>query len=304
MTVMHFQGMDALVLQAADGARATVTLHGGHLVSWIPAGGEEMLYLSPRSAFAAGQAIRGGVPVIFPQFSARGPLTRHGFARLLAWQPVRHDVEQGQARAVLRLTDDAVTRASWPYGFALELTLRVGANTLTLALSCLNTGKDSLSFSAALHTYLRTDDIDRTSVQGLTGRRYQDALDGLEKLQSSEVLRFDTEQDRVYPAVGGDLHLHELRGGHEHRTAVRRGSAPQLAERRYSSERRVQISQRGFEDVVVWNPGAAKCAALADMPADGWRHMVCVEAARIERPVVLAPGACWVGQQQLARVSG
>ena len=31
-------------------------LHGAHLTSWIPAGGEEQLYLSPKSSFATGQA--------------------------------------------------------------------------------------------------------------------------------------------------------------------------------------------------------------------------------------------------------
>ena len=49
-----FQGREAIALHAPDGARATVLLHGGHLVSWLPAGGAEQLYLSPKSGFAAG----------------------------------------------------------------------------------------------------------------------------------------------------------------------------------------------------------------------------------------------------------
>jgi glucose-6-phosphate 1-epimerase len=35
------------------------------------------------------------------------------------------------------------------------------------------------------------------------------------------------------------------------------------------------------------------------MPPNDWRHMVCVEAARVERPVALAPGQCWAGEQHL-----
>ena len=77
----RFEGLDAVELRAPDGARATVLLHGGHVVSWVPAGADEQLYLSPKSSFAPGSAIRGGVPVIFPQFNTRGPLQRHGFAR-------------------------------------------------------------------------------------------------------------------------------------------------------------------------------------------------------------------------------
>ncbi|MCH5754687.1 hypothetical protein MMA59_22970, partial [Salmonella enterica] len=66
---------DVIRLTAPDGATATMSLNGGHLLSWQPAGAPEQLYLSPRSEYASGKkAIRGGVPVIFPQFSDRGPL--------------------------------------------------------------------------------------------------------------------------------------------------------------------------------------------------------------------------------------
>ena len=40
-------GQPAMRLRAPDGAEATVLLHGGHIVSWIPAGDQERLYLSP-----------------------------------------------------------------------------------------------------------------------------------------------------------------------------------------------------------------------------------------------------------------
>ena len=47
-----------------DGAQATVLVHGAHLVSWIPAGGEEQLYLSPAAKYGLGASVRGGVPVM------------------------------------------------------------------------------------------------------------------------------------------------------------------------------------------------------------------------------------------------
>src|SRR5205085_926570 len=62
---------------------------------------------------------------------------------------------------------------------------------------------------------------------------------------------------------------------------------------------RVVIRQDGFRDVVVWNPGAHPPAPLPGLPPDGYRQFVCVEAAVIEHPVPLAPGALWRGAQRL-----
>ena len=62
-----FDGQPAVHLRSPAGAQATVLLHGAHVVSWIPALGEEQLYLSPTSALGGTAAVRGGVPVIFPQ---------------------------------------------------------------------------------------------------------------------------------------------------------------------------------------------------------------------------------------------
>ena len=249
------------------------------MVSWVPAGADEQLYLSPESAFAAGQAVRGGVPVIFPQFNTRGPLQRHGFARNKAWQIVLAQQRADEALAVLQLRDDAATRASWPHAFGLELRVRIGTAWLEITLSCQNQGHAPLTFTGALHTYLRVDTLAGVGLHGLAGLQYWDAVADSTRIEREESLQPGGDLDRVYYGVDRDLLLRESRGRHE---------------------RRLQIHQQGFEDVVVWNPGAAKCAALPDMPADGYRNMVCVEAARITRPVQLAARASWSGMQKLS----
>ncbi|WP_457825643.1 aldose epimerase family protein, partial [Staphylococcus aureus] len=63
--------------------------------------------------------------------------------------------------------------------------------------------------------------------------------------------------------------------------------------------RTLQVSQTGFEDVVVWNPGPEGAAALPDLPDADHRVMLCVEAAQASRPVTVAPGATWEGSQTL-----
>ncbi|MET0518034.1 MAG: D-hexose-6-phosphate mutarotase [Burkholderiaceae bacterium] len=279
--ITRHEGLEALELLAPDGARATVALHGAHVLSWIPAGAGEQLYLSPKTALATGQAIRGGVPVIFPQFAERGPLQRHGFARTKPWQLVSAEVGADDALAVLRLGDDAATRMFWPHAFEAELSVRVAGRELQIELACENTGDAPFSFSAALHSYLGLDDLDSASVQGLAGLRYWDATEKVEKTQRVDLLLPGAGQgdlDRIYYQAHQDLTLREQRG---------------------EQERQLLIRQQGFEDAVVWNPGAAKCAALADMPADGFRKMLCIEAASVARPVELQPGQSWAGMQSL-----
>ena len=106
VAINRFNGHEALALRTSDGSSATVLLHGAHALSWVPAGQGEQFYLSPSSSYAAVAPIRGGVPVIFPQFSGQGPLQRHGFARNMVWELVQTEAGADGAQAVLRLRDD------------------------------------------------------------------------------------------------------------------------------------------------------------------------------------------------------
>ena len=276
-----FHGQPALQLASGDGARACVLLHGAHLVSWVPAGGEEQLYLSPRAVFDGRQAVRGGVPVIFPQFNQRGPLPRHGFARQRAWRAL--SLEQGatDALAVLRLVDDEATRALWPQPFVAELSVRITGARLDIELAVEHREPDEggpapaeMSFTAALHTYLRVADVASSRLDGLQRLRYEDCVRGTQQVDMAPHLTPDGELDRIYFDAARPLRLHD-------------------------GARQLEIASHGFPDVVVWNPGAEAGARIADMPADGWREMWCVEAAAIGVPVRVPAGECWIGRQTI-----
>lgn len=263
--------LPAIALATPDGAHAGLYLHGAHLTSWVPAGGCDALFLSPKADFLPGAAIRGGVPIIFPQFSGLGPLTKHGFARTAEWELA----EYGADHAVLRLGADQAGLQSWPYRFELEYTVRIGGQRLELALCVVNNDSVPFDFTAALHTYLRISDLRETSVWGLQGLRYSDsAAGGCKSTQADEFLLFPTEVDRIYFDAGRPVQVLQ-----EHSKTV--------------------VEQSGFSDVVIWNPGAEKCATLKDMEPDGYLEFVCVEAALIGKPVHLAPGHSWLGTQTL-----
>jgi glucose-6-phosphate 1-epimerase len=162
--MIEYHGLPAVALESADGARTIITLHGAHVVSWI-CGGREQLFVSERSAFAADRPIRGGIPVVFPQFSGRGPLPHHGFARTMAWHLAAHD----GASAVLALEDSDETRRLWPHAFALELAVTIGGARLDVELRVRNTGDAPFSFTAALHTYFQVSDAMKMRLEGLPG---------------------------------------------------------------------------------------------------------------------------------------
>ena len=42
-----------------------------------------------------------------------------------------------------------------------------------------------------------------------------------------------------------------------------------------------------------------RTAGMIDMPPEGFHHILFVEAATIEPPVLLAPGAAWSGGQSI-----
>jgi glucose-6-phosphate 1-epimerase len=275
-TVPGQGGLPKLVLRAADGGTAEIYLHGAHLTSWRPAGGnDERIFLSARSAFAAGAAIRGGVPVSFPQFATDGPLPHHGFARVKAWRLVAIDETGSSARATLQLTDDDATRALWPHPFALTLDVAIGGSTLEMALTVANTGGAPLAFTGALHTYLAVDDIRIATVRGLAGVTYRDKVQRRDDLvEAATDLSIEGEVDRVYYAAPDALAVHE-------------------------PQRHTSIQATGFPDTVVWNPGAERGAQMADLEPGGYARMLCVEAAAVGAPIVVAPGGSWRGTQTL-----
>lgn len=46
--------------------RAAITLQGAHLVAWQPSGEKPVIWLSDKTPFSTGKAIRGGVPICWP----------------------------------------------------------------------------------------------------------------------------------------------------------------------------------------------------------------------------------------------
>ena len=265
------ENQEKVALTSRAGGRVEIRRHGAHVVRWITAAAEDVLYLSPRSRFEPGAAIRGGIPVIFPQFAEQGPLPKHGFARTAEWEVV----ETGPGHAVLALADALATRAVWDHAFRLELRVESGPG-LAVTLAVHNTGDRAFEFTCALHTYLRVGDVRAVWISGLKGLRYRDKVAGGEHVQMGRDLRFAGETDRIYLDAPNELRV--MDGGAWESMVVRK---------------------RGFRDVVVWNPWDEKARAMDDLGPDQFHRFVCVEAACAGEPVRLEAGGRWEGMQAI-----
>ena len=274
----QYQGQPCQRLTLPSGDTVLVALQGAHVLSWVSQG-RERLYLSPDNLWDGKSAIRGGVPVCFPQFNQRGTLPKHGFARNMNWT-VGEAVASGDAAHIdFTLSTNPDTLAIWQQAFVAVLRVAITPGQLAFTLTINNTeAQNDLQFTGALHTYLAVDDIDLTELRGLGDCPEWDAVADVHGLADA-ALYFDGEFDRVY-SWGESSSSNPLR--------LQDGTS------------NLQIEQSpSWANSVVWNPGEGKCVALTDMPAHGFARMLCVEAAQVFDPISIPAGGQWIGWQRL-----
>ncbi len=249
---------DGLPLLTIDNehARAEISLFGAHVLRYQRHGEPASLWLSDKAILDGSKPIRGGIPLCWPWF---GPSPArvgsgkpaHGFARNCLWT-LDGVSDHGDGTLIhLSLRDNDASRTLWPHAFELELDVLVGKE-LSLVLTTRNTGKSALTYNAALHTYLQISAPEAVTVTGL-GEPYLDKLTGRNELQQG-ALTVTAAMDRIY-----------------------RQPDPMVSVQ--DGERTTRVVNGNHDSVVVWTPWQEGASAMADMSDDGYRTMLCVEAA-------------------------
>jgi glucose-6-phosphate 1-epimerase len=252
-------------------AHAEISLYGAQVLSWRPAGAEEVIFLSDRSHWEPGVPIRGGIPVCFPWFGNKADdpkAPKHGFARTREWRldSLRAD-DDGSVTLVCLTSNDDSTRTWWPHDFLLAYRIRI-AQTLRLELSVVNRGADRFRFEEALHTYFRVGRVQQACVRGLDGVAYLDKTDGFREKRKSGDLLIAGQTDNAYMDTEGPVEIVDS-----------------------SLQRRLRTDKLHSCSTVVWNPWHDGAATLSDFGEDEWESMLCVEAGNVMRgAVTLAPG--------------
>ena len=244
-----------------DNVIGELYLQGAQVTAWQPGDERPVLFTSPNSAFTPGQAIRGGIPIVFPWFgpSRHAAAPQHGFARTATWHLDGVETAgSGSLTLTLSLGDGDVRSPFWTESFRATHTVTF-AQTLSLRLAVQNRATHPILIEEARHSYFAISDVTEIAICGLAGTTYIDKTDAdRRKPQNADPVTITTETDRVYLDTAGQCVI-EDRGW----------------------RRRIVIEKDGAASSVVWNPWAGKAAAMEDLGDPAWRGMVCVESGNI-----------------------
>lgn len=255
-----------------NGSTAFVSLYGAHVLHYTPKGEKDVLWNSETSYFEQGKPIRGGIPVCWPWFGPHdndSSKPQHGFARLLVWDVDKTQVNtNGETELVLSLQENSGTKTLWPYSFKATLTIRLGKK-LFIELAIQNTGTEPFTMTEALHTYFQVGDASQVTIEGLKGAIYLDGLDqNAPVVQTEKLIEIKKEENRRYLNTVSSCIIND----------------PVL-------DRKIRVEKENSNTTVVWNPWIATAKSMPDFDDEGYKTMVCVEAANAySNAVSVKPG--------------
>ena len=247
---------------------AEIYLHGAHVTGFQKNGEPPLLFMSRLSQFAAGKAIRGGVPVCFPWFGRREGDVAHGFARITEWDLIETAATPDGGVTVRFRLPSTVANAAWP-AFRAEFVVAV-TDQLAMELIATNESADrNFDFENCLHTYFAVGDIRDVSIAGLKGAPFDDfaaGAGGTRKVENDSLLRITKETNRVYPDATGTVEIRDKK-----------------------FQRTIRVEKFNSHSTVVWNPWTTQL--MHDFDPAEHRQMVCVESGNVgQNKISLAPG--------------
>ncbi len=256
-------------------ASALISLQGAHLLSWIPKGEEEVIWLSEDASFAPGKSVRGGIPVCWPWFGQYDSVREinvdypaHGFARTTNWQILSTEaLDDGCTRISFTMQPQSATQAMWPAEATVQLQLTIGIK-LEMELITHNNGSKTITIGQALHTYFKVGDISNVSLHGLDDTDYLDKLEGFKRKHQHGPLNFSEEVDRIYLNTASDCVIEDK-----------------------TLNRNIIIIKCGSHSTVVWNPWQKTARKMGDLGEEGYKKMLCVESSNAAKDIVtIEPG--------------
>lgn len=274
-----FEAMSGVTFLVRDGidiirvenqyASAEITTFGGSVLSYVPKGHQDLLWVSGSAVYDGSKPVRGGIPVCWPWFgkAETSGLPAHGFVRSMLWRLQQVDQsESGVVSVTLACESNAETKKYWPYAFKLLLNIQIGS-ALTLSLTTHNLNSEEMCITEALHTYFSVGNPEGLIVSGLEGAVHLDKLvDDAAPETQDDVVEVHPAKDSVYLDQVGKAVIEDKH-----------------------NNRRIVIEKSESQSSVVWNPGPDIVQGFADIDNDAWLEFVCVESGNVLDNVVRIP---------------
>ncbi len=230
---------------------AEVSLYGGHLMSWIPTGQKPVFFMSEKTVFKKGTALRGGVPICWPWFGKHPSdpaQPSHGLARIEMWKLDDSTEEEEEVRLSLSFEAPELQLQA-TYGLLMQ------KDSLYAMLITQYTGFEPIPYSAALHSYFAVSSNEHVAITGLEEAPFTEFASE-PPAHSEDPLVPAGSINRIYHPVQTDqiITLHDP-----------------------GWNRSLEIVRQGSSSCVVWNPGEAGAASMADLGAEQAHAFVAVE---------------------------
>jgi len=233
---------------------AKIALQGAHIFEYKRKNLDDILWLSPRSDFEYGKAIRGGIPICWPRFGSFDEnMPSHGFSRTSLFKFIGvKQLDETNLQVIFKLIDTQESRKIWNYKFELEVIFTLGAS-LKVELITHNRDLKEFLITQALHTYFAVSHIDTVAIYGLEDQPFLDTLEDKKSVEN-HCVKIAKEVDRVYSAEVKKILLKD-------------------------ENRELCITSEGSASTVVWNPWIEKGSRMSGMQKSGYKEFVCIETA-------------------------
>jgi glucose-6-phosphate 1-epimerase len=275
------RGGSIIELRHSSGGTCKLSTYAAHVLSWCPTPGNEQIFLGEMAEVGKlGQAIRGGVPICWPQFgtfeNAKDTCKLvHGFARKMFWSVLR----QSEDSVSLLLKSDDATRKNWAKEFEFIYTVSLGCNSMRMEMEVRNDNSSPLEFTGCLHSYWRCASSEKCVVEGLKGSKLDIGIgdsfrgDGVEE-RASYQFPDATQTQLLYGNCTDTVTLVE------------------------DGKRRLRLTKSNLPDWILWNTAAENGSNIKDLKEGEYKNYVCIEPGFCSQPIRVAAGATWVASHE------
>lgn len=237
----------------------------GAQILQVKIGINELLYLSPLSQIGTKQTLRGGIPVLFPQFGNFGNLKKHGFVRDLNWKLINEGNNQNDLFVEYEYVIAKDHFLDWKHSAKLNLKASVINNLFNITLQILNIGDSSFEFTGGLHPYFKINSRSAIKINGLESSSFEDTF---------PEIRFELSSDRVIERLYFTNKDIFFNNGYNN----------------------LVIKTKGFESWMIWNPGKDLSKSINDLPDDDWNKFICIEPIIKKNAMLLKPNETFKGE--------